>query len=174
MTAERAIQLGISSNVIELEKISADLPFGKAETAMLTADAGVFNNSSNKLDLKDNIRLLTSGGMQALLSKASINLANNEMSSDAPVDIKTQGSHITAGRMRIAAGGKVFVFEKRVRLKIDADRMKRGAERQRRSGDPATMIAKRHTMSAWRAAICRRAYFLLFSLQALRRKSPPG
>lgn len=26
--------------------------------------------------------------------------------------------------MRIAAGGKVFVFEKRVRLKIDAGRMK--------------------------------------------------
>ncbi len=128
MTAERAIQQSASSSVIELEQISADLPFGKADTAKLTANAGVFDNASNKLDLKDNIRFFTGGGVQAVLTKASINLSTNEMTSDAPVDVVTKGSHINADRMRIGEGGKVFVFEGRVRLKIDANTMKQASD----------------------------------------------
>jgi lipopolysaccharide export system protein LptC len=124
MTAERAIQQSASSSIVELEKIAADLPFGKTGTAKLTANGGVFDNAANKLDLKDNIRFFTSDGLQAVFTKASINLSTNEMTSDAPVDIVTEGSHITAGRMRIEEGGKVFVFESRVRLKIDANKMK--------------------------------------------------
>jgi lipopolysaccharide export system protein LptC len=128
MTAERAIQQSASSSIVELEKITADLPFGKAETAKLTADGGVFDNAANKLDLKDNIRFFTSDGLQAVLTKASINLSTNEMTSDAPVDIITEGSHITADRMKIEEGGKVFVFESRVRLKIDANKMKQASD----------------------------------------------
>jgi lipopolysaccharide export system protein LptC len=128
MTAEQAIQQSASSSVVELEKIAADLPFGKAETAKLTADAGVFDNASNTLDLKDNIRFFTSDGMQAVLTQANINLSTNEMTSDAPVDIVTEGSHITADRMKIEEGGKVFVFESRVRLKIDANKMKKASD----------------------------------------------
>jgi lipopolysaccharide export system protein LptC len=134
MTAERAIQQSAASNIIELENVVADLPFGKSETAKLTADGGTFDNASNKLDLKDNIRLSSSGGMKAVLSQASINLSTNEMSSDAPVDIETEGSHITADRMRIEERGKVFVFESRVRLKIDANKMKQASDAEAEPG----------------------------------------
>jgi lipopolysaccharide export system protein LptC len=103
------------------------MPFGKAETANLTADGGVLDNGSNRLDLKDNIRLITSDGIKAVLSQASINLQTNEMSSSAPVEIETDGSHITADRMRIEERGKVFVFESRVRLKIDPNKMKQAS-----------------------------------------------
>lgn len=127
MTAERAIQQSAVSNIVELEKVAANLPFGKSGTANLTADGGVMDNGSNRLDLKDNIRLITSDGIKAVLSEASINLSTNEMSSSAPVDIVTNGSHITADRMRIEQRGKVFVFESRVRLRIDGNKMKQVA-----------------------------------------------
>ena len=128
MNAERAIQQSASSSIVDLEKITADLPFGKAGTAKLTADSGAFDNAANKLDLKGNISFATSDGTVAALSKAKINLAANEMSSDAPVDIVTQGSHITADRMRIGKGGKVFVFEGRVRLNVDAKKVKQASD----------------------------------------------
>ena len=124
MTAERAVQQSASSNIVELEQIAANMPFGNAGTANLTADGGVLDNGTNMLDLRDNIRLITSDGIKAVLSQASIDLSTNEMSSDAPVDIVTSGSHITADRMRIEERGKVFVFERRVRLKIDANKLK--------------------------------------------------
>jgi lipopolysaccharide export system protein LptC len=135
MTAERAIQQSASSSVIDLEKITADLPFGKGLTAKLTADSGVFDNASNKLDLKDNIRLLTSDGMQAALSKASINLSTNEMTSGAPVDIVREGSHITADRMRIEEGGKIIFFESHVRLITEANKVKQASDA---SAEPGT------------------------------------
>lgn len=118
MTAERAIQQSATSNIVELEQISANMPFGKAGTANLTADGGVLDNGSNRLDLKKNIRLTTSDGIKAVLSQASINLSTNEMTSNAPVDVTSEGSRITADRMRIDERGKVFVFESRVRLKM--------------------------------------------------------
>jgi lipopolysaccharide export system protein LptC len=135
MTAERAIQQSASSSVIDLEKIAAELPFGKELTAKLTADSGVFDNASNKLDLKDNIRLLTSDGMQAALSKASINLSTNEMTSGAPVDIVRDGTHITADRMRIEEGGKIIVFESHVRFITEAKKLKQATDA---SAEPGT------------------------------------
>lgn len=135
MTAERAIQQSASSSIVELEKIAADLPFGRAETAKLTADGGVFDNAANKLDLKDNIRFSTSDGIKAVLTKARINLSTNEMTSESPVDIVTEGSHITADRMIIEKGGKVFVFEGRVRLKIDTKKMKQASDASAEPGE---------------------------------------
>jgi lipopolysaccharide export system protein LptC len=127
MTAERAIQQSASSSIIELEKITADMPFGASATANLTANGGILDNATNKLDLKDNIRLITSDGIKAVLSQARIDLSTNEMKSDAPVDIVTDGSHIIADRMRIEERGKVFVFEGRVRLNVDANKMKQAS-----------------------------------------------
>jgi lipopolysaccharide export system protein LptC len=127
MTAERAIQQSAASSIIELEKITADMPFGASATANLTANGGVLDNASNKLDLKDNIRLITSDGIKAVLSQARIDLSTNEMKSDAPVDIVTDGSRITADKMRIEERGKVFVFEGRVRLNVDANKMKQAS-----------------------------------------------
>ena len=73
MTAERAVQQSASSNIVELDNIVADMPFGKSATANLTANGGVLDNGTNTLDLKDNIRLITSDGIKAVLSQARIN-----------------------------------------------------------------------------------------------------
>jgi lipopolysaccharide export system protein LptC len=111
MVAERAIQQSAASTAVELEKITADLPFGKGATAKVTAASGVFDNS-------------TSDGMTAKLQTAKFNIATSEMSTDQPVDIKTAGSHITADSMKITNGGKVVIFENRVRLNIDSKQLK--------------------------------------------------
>jgi lipopolysaccharide export system protein LptC len=124
MVAERAIQQSAASTAVELEKITADLPFGKGATAKVTAASGVFDNSSNSLDLSSSILLTTSDGMTANLQTAKVNIATSEMSTDQPVDIKTAGSHITADSMKITNGGKVVIFENRVRLNIDSKQLK--------------------------------------------------
>jgi lipopolysaccharide export system protein LptC len=124
MVAERAIQENASATAIRLEKITADLPFGKEATAKVTAASGVFDNALNSLELNSSILLTTSDGMTALLKTAKVNIATSEMSTDQPVDITTSGSHITADSMKISQGGKVVSFENRVRLKIDSKQLK--------------------------------------------------
>ncbi len=125
MIADRAIQESVKSTAVELQNIAADLPFGTEATAKLSAATGIFDNASNKLDLADNIRLVTSDGMKADLSSASINISSGEMSTNKPVDIVTDRAHITADRMQIIDNGKVIVFESRVRLNIAANTLKK-------------------------------------------------
>lgn len=124
LLATRAVQDSAASPVVQLETISADLPFGKEATAKVSAASGIFDNSSSTLNLNSTILLTTSDGMTANLNTAKVNIATSEMSTDQPVDIKTGGSHITAGSMRITNGGKVVIFESRVRLNIDSKQLK--------------------------------------------------
>lgn len=120
MVAERAIQQSAGSSLVELQKISAELPLGGKVTAKLTAQSGLFDSSANTLDLSNDITLVTSDGMIAKLTAAKISIGTNELESDQPVDITTDQTHITADGMNISDGGKVVTFTKRVRLNIAA------------------------------------------------------
>lgn len=124
LLATRAIQESASSPVIALETISAELPIGKEATAKVTAADGAFDKVSSTLSLNSAILLTTSDGMTANLNTAKVNIATSEMSTSQPVDIKTNGSHITADSMKITNGGKVVIFENRVRLNIDSKQLK--------------------------------------------------
>ncbi len=123
MKAERAYQEVKKDGLVELEKITAELPFGDKTTASLTAGGGFFDNSLNRLDLAKDILLVTSDGMQAKLKSARIDISKNGLSTSEPVDITTNGSHITADSMQISEGGKLLVFDKRVRLTIDPKKL---------------------------------------------------
>lgn len=124
MQAERAFQDIKKDGLIELEKLSAQLPFGPSATATLTAAQGVYDNTNRKLDLTEAIVLKTSDGMVVKLATAKIDIANNNLSTTDPVDIKTDSSWITAESLVVSEGGKRLMFDKRVRLTIDPKKLK--------------------------------------------------
>lgn len=119
MQAERAYQEVKKDGLVELEKITAELPFGTDATARLKAGGGFYSNSKSTLDLSKDIVLTTSDGMQAKLKSARIDIGKNGLSTNEPVDITSKGSRITADSMQVSEGGKLLVFERRVRLIID-------------------------------------------------------
>lgn len=123
MQAVRAYQEVKKDGVVELESITADLPFGDKATATLKAGGGIYSNTANHLDLNKDIALSTSDGMTATLKSASIDLGKNTLSTSEPVDITRDGSHITADSLEVSDGGKKLVFERRVRLTIDPKKL---------------------------------------------------
>ena len=134
MQAERAFQEVKKDGLVELQKITATLPFGKETTADLIAGGGMFDHAKNTLDLNKSVTLTTSDGMVAKLTSASINIGQNTLISNEPVDIKAKGSHITADSMQVSDGGKHLIFDKKVRLSIDPKQLNKSA------GDAATQI----------------------------------
>ncbi len=124
MQAERAFQEVKKNGLVELETISAELPFGIDTMAQLKAGSGFFDNGNSLLDLGKGIELTTSDGMVAKLTSARVDIGKNGLSTTEPVDITTNGAHITADSMQVSDGGKLLVFEKRVRLVIDPKKMK--------------------------------------------------
>ncbi len=132
MQAERAFQELKKEGLVELEKITATLPFGKETTADLTAGAGVFDHGKNLLNLTHSVLLKTNDGMVANLTSAAIDIGQNTLVSNEPVDITAKGSHITADSMHVSDGGKHLIFDKKVRLNIDPKQFNKSA------GDDAT------------------------------------
>ena len=118
MVAERAYQ-NVKTGEIELENISAGLPFTGDNTAALTASAGWYNSGTRKLKLSDGVVLKTTDGMTATLKSADIDINSRYLSTAEPVDITTAQARITADSMTVMDGGKVLVFDRKVKMTID-------------------------------------------------------
>lgn len=127
MQAERAFQ-DVKSGEIELEKITASLPFTGSETASLSAKGGVFNDGKRTLKLSDDIVLTTSDGMIVKLKSADIDINKQDLSTSDPVDIKTPQASITAETMSASDGGKVLVFDRKVRMTINPSALNQAAK----------------------------------------------
>ena len=115
--AERAFQ-DVKTGVVELEKISAALPFTGTQTATLTAKGGLFDNAKRTLKLTSGMELKTSDGMTARLKSADIDMNASHLSSNDPVDITTPQARLTAESLSVSDGGKVLVFDRKVRMTI--------------------------------------------------------
>ena len=136
MSALRAIQDLSNSGVIELEKIDARLPVDNSNWATIVADTGLYNEAENTLDITSPVTFRTTDGLTAKLSSANINLGESELRTSDPVDIVQDGSRITADTFQVLERGKVFLFEKRVRVTIDpTDAKTAEAGKQQKAGN---------------------------------------
>lgn len=123
MLAERAIQEIASPGVINLEAISAKLPLYTNDWVSIDAPAGIYDRDRNTLAMKDPFRIKTTNGLSATINSAFVDMGKGTMKSDAPVDIVVNGTRLTADTMSVLEKGKLFVFDKRVRLVIEPARL---------------------------------------------------
>ena len=133
MTAERAIQDIQKEGIVELERIDAKLPVDADNWAMINAARGIYDRDKNTLDIDSEVTVTTADGMVAKLKSAHLDIAAGGMTTKDPVDIRMNGTTITSDTMAIQDNGKVLIFEKRVRMNIDPERMK---ATQQANGDP--------------------------------------
>lgn len=122
MTAMRAIQDVGGGGRIDLERIDARLPFDEEGWMTVVAENGAYDSDAGTLDLDTDIKVVTSRGVTALLRSAAVDMAGGSMSTEDPVDITMDGTRIKADSMIVQDNGAVMIFEKRVRVEIDADR----------------------------------------------------
>ena len=131
MTAMRAVQDIGEPDVIGLEQIAATFPISQTGSATVDAPAGVYDQSSDTLDITGEMTVTTSDGMVARFKSAFLDVGTGRLTSSEPVDIRTGGSHVTAESMALSEGGKLIVFENSVRVRIERGQLKtaqRGSE----------------------------------------------
>ncbi|WP_265515956.1 LPS export ABC transporter periplasmic protein LptC [Nitratireductor luteus] len=126
MTATRARQaIGSETAAIELEGIEATVPIDNGNSASISAEAGTFDRQGNALSLDTAITLETTSGIRARLSSADIDIAAGTLSTDDPVAIELNGMSIEADAFRASDGGKKLVFDRRVRVTLDPENIRR-------------------------------------------------
>lgn len=125
MTAERAIQDVTSPSVIELESISAKLPIDADQWVSIDAPKGTYNRDANTLEVKSPFKVKSTEGLTAAFTSAFVDIAKGSLKTEDPVDITLNGTRVQAESMTVAEKGKVFVFEKRVRVEIEPARLQK-------------------------------------------------
>ena len=127
MTAKRAIQDIGDASRIDLEGIDARLPFNTTNWMTVEARTGVYDRAANRLDLGEDITVVTDNGVRAQLTSAKVNIGTGSINSDEPVSITLEGSRIAADSLAIRDNGAVLVFDRRVRMEIDPRRVQTAA-----------------------------------------------
>jgi lipopolysaccharide export system protein LptC len=124
MTAKRALQHVDKTGIVELEGIDAKLPVSKDVFALVDAAHGVYDRDSNTLAISSPMSVKTTDGTTVEFKSAYVDIDKGDLKTKDPVDIKTAGVQIAADGMSVLENGKVLVFEKRVRMELNPERLK--------------------------------------------------
>lgn len=118
VTASKAIQDLTNPDVVELESIDAKVPLGTTSFANVDAGAGTYDTKSERLNLRDNVRITGARGMDIALEEADIDMKTGTMTSDQPVNVVSKDTTISANSVQVQDNGKRIIFKERVRMTI--------------------------------------------------------
>lgn len=125
MTAMRAIQAVSGVGAVELEEINATLPVSAEQSATVKAPRGVYDRDANTLSLSGDgdggVRVESSDGTVARANEVAMNLGANALVAGGGVDIRRRDATIAAETLAVSGGGKIFTFERNVRVTVVPD-----------------------------------------------------
>jgi lipopolysaccharide export system protein LptC len=117
--AKTATQDVTDPDHVELGTLRAKMLMEDQSTVIMDARTGLFDTKAQLLDLHKDIYLKTSTGYEAWLTHALVDIANNTVTSDEPVDVKMpDGGTLRSDRLRILEGGAVAHFEGNVVMNL--------------------------------------------------------
>ncbi len=119
MHAERALQDIKNPNIIALETIAAAVPLNENTVAMVKALSGVFDRSSDLLNMDKPFTIKLSSGLEASFNSAYLDIKGGKMETNDQVTIKMNEAAIVAQALKITDKGRIISFSGGVRVNVD-------------------------------------------------------
>lgn len=143
VTATAAFQDIRRPNVIELKDMRARLAVdASGSMATLVSKGGLFDTTKEQLELKDEIRISTEKGDEALLTSASVDFKAGTVVSREPIRVTTSQLVLQADAFQLSDGGGTMSFIGRVRTQLLPAPSGPGAAVGRSAAPAATPAAK--------------------------------
>jgi lipopolysaccharide export system protein LptC len=118
LTAERALQDIKQPTVMQLRKVDGEIGAAGGEATHLSADAGVYDNLAEHMELSGNVRI-KNGRFTVLLRSARFDFKSGVYGSDDRVEVRGgDGTTIFADRGSTLNHGQELTFEGHVRTNI--------------------------------------------------------
>ena len=102
-------------SIVELKEIEARFETNDQATVRLSAPSGVYDSGHEKMRLNDDVRIVSSKGLDMRMRNADLDFKAGSVSSDEEVTVVTGTGTIVADRLRIGDNGKRVSFEGNVR-----------------------------------------------------------
>jgi lipopolysaccharide export system protein LptC len=115
MVAETASQDVKTPNLVEMKSPVARIEMEKGSWARMSAERGLYDSTTEKLVVNENVNVKTDSGMEMRLRQANVDLKAGTVVSTQPVEVDLPNGWIKADTLQIKDNGKIAVFEGRVR-----------------------------------------------------------
>lgn len=134
--AETAQQDLKTLTAVHLDGITGELTDAKKQKTYLTAVRGLFDNKTNVLELFDAINVTGDGGLNAKLTRATIETKENIITSNEPSTILMSAGQITSNQLKIRQKTKEYTFLDNVRTHMQPKQTAATAENQDQNALP--------------------------------------
>lgn len=128
--AETAQQDLKTLTAVHLDGITGELTDVKKQKTYLTATRGTFDNKTNILELFDSINVTGDGGLNAKLTRATIQTKENIITSDQSSTIIMGAGQITSNQLKIRQKTKEYTFVDNVRTHMQPKQPANAADNQ--------------------------------------------
>ncbi|MDI7864743.1 LPS export ABC transporter periplasmic protein LptC [Rhizobiaceae bacterium n13] len=119
MMAARALQDIRNPNLITLEDIKAAVPVSDDVIARVVAVGGLFDKSTDQLDMTAPFTITLNSGIEAKFQSAHLDVKAGKLVSDDPVSIVANEGSILAQTLKMTDKGRTIIFEGKVRVNVD-------------------------------------------------------
>ena len=118
VTAQKAVQDALHPTLVELHGIAADITLGENGLAHMTADSGLYDSSTEHMNVSDNVQV-KSPQYSAWLKSANIDFKGGRYTSDDPVRVLTStGTTLAGDAMSAVDNGRELIIEGHVKTMI--------------------------------------------------------
>ena len=118
VTAEAAAQDLTNPTILELSGIKGRMEMQSKATVDMTSVAGLYDTKLELLTLSQFIHIVSSDGYEGFLTEATIEVRQNQMVSEKPVEILMPTGKLNAKRMEITDSGALVRFDAGIKLAL--------------------------------------------------------
>jgi lipopolysaccharide export system protein LptC len=105
-------------NVVNLQKLIADMTMSDGAWVAVTADHGVFHRDAGTVDLRGNVTLFHDTGLSFETDAATVDLKNDRARGDQPVEGQYPNGQLASQGFEVRDDGQTIVFTGRAYLKL--------------------------------------------------------
>ena len=120
-TAQSAEQDITKPDLMELHQLEAKIEMEDKSRVTVTSNAGSYDMKTEKLNLVDDVHLVSSTGYEVKLSEAQVDVHKGNVVSEKPVWVKLTNGVINANRLDVIDGGDIIRFSGGVSMTIVPD-----------------------------------------------------
>lgn len=142
ITADFADQHIKNPKIMDLHAINAEVSNPSGGWSRMKAIRGTLNSASERLVLRDDIRIATSSGVDGTLTQASLDMKNQIVRSHVPVSFNLPNGTVRAKAMTLYSGKKIIVFRGKVKVHLDKPQTDATADGKPAAAQPAAQEAK--------------------------------